>query len=94
MVGFFLFSIEILEVREFPAGCANGNIDFGESVTTWSTCEPRSFQFQNFLPASGDFFTNALSGKSAFILGANNSLENGRGGEIRTHDLLYPKQAR
>ena len=21
-------------------------------------------------------------------------LENGRGGEIRTHDLLYPKQAR
>ena len=23
-----------------------------------------------------------------------NPMENGRGGEIRTHDLLYPKQAR
>jgi hypothetical protein len=23
-----------------------------------------------------------------------NLLQNGRGGEIRTHDLLYPKQAR
>ena len=31
------------------------------------------------------------------ILGFRSSLqakENGRGGEIRTHDLLYPKQAR
>jgi hypothetical protein len=32
-----------------------------------------------------------LSGKRMTL---ENPIKNGRGGEIRTHDLLYPKQAR
>ena len=42
--------------------------------------------------AGGDGLIRAAPG--IFIFAILRHLENGRGGEIRTHDLLYPKQAR
>src|ERR1043165_330193 len=50
-------------------------------------------QFLRYLPCDGfsfDFVWKALGSVKTF----QNFKKNGRGVEIRTHDLLYPKQAR
>ena len=48
----------------------------------------RGFGFRELSPCAPD------RRPSTEVPDEKNNLKNGRGGEIRTHDLLYPKQAR